>query len=110
MKLSSLDKEDIGKDGRNWQDKMFERINEGDTVKEAFDYASVIYEDCEECVGFAGDEDFAIMPQVIRQGVKGRIYEVNCDIMPWASIYLRTEGKEGWCRRGTYRRLQQLHT
>jgi hypothetical protein len=50
----------------DWQDAMFSKMNQGDTVKEAFDRACEIHQNCTECVRFAGDENFAIVPVVER--------------------------------------------
>ena len=55
-------------DAFNWQDTLFECMSEGDTVRDAFDTADGLFPDCRdnECMRFAGDEDFAVVPIVFR--------------------------------------------
>jgi len=55
-----------------WQNKLFEYMNEGNTVKEAFDLANADYAACfnpdqgRYCMRFAGDPNFAAVPVVPR--------------------------------------------
>ena len=51
-----------------WQDTLFDLMNQGYTVKEAFDQANADYPACASvaCMRFAGDEDFAVVPPVLR--------------------------------------------
>jgi len=57
---------------RKWQRRLFECMNDGNTVKEAFDLANADYGACfnpEEgraCMRFAGDPNFAVVPIVPR--------------------------------------------
>lgn len=52
----------------DWQDAFFSYLNDGDTVKEAFDKANADYPACfnNQCMRFAGDENFAVVPVVFR--------------------------------------------
>ena len=79
-----------------WQDELFKRMKQGDTVKEAFDWANGTYPQCESCMRFAGDEDFAIMPIVQRQGVKGKTGEVRCDTLSGVTMWLWHQGWPDW--------------
>jgi hypothetical protein len=45
---------------KDWQNKMFDYINEGYTVKKAFDKSVADYPMCKDCVKFAGDANFTI--------------------------------------------------
>ena len=63
----------------DWQDAMFNYMNQGWTVKAAFDQACEQYdEECYNesagirCVRFAGDEDFAVVP-VVERGMLGDV-------------------------------------
>ena len=58
----------------NWQDAMFDYMNQGDTVKEAFDNAMADYPMCVGCMRFAGDENFAVVP-VVERGTLTDVYE-----------------------------------
>lgn len=55
-----------------WQNKLFEYMNQGITVKEAFDLANADYAACfnpgqgRYCMRFAGDANFAVVPVVPR--------------------------------------------
>jgi hypothetical protein len=51
-----------------WQTALFTYMNDGDTVKEAFDQANADYPGCSnfDCMRFDGDEDFAVVPVVKR--------------------------------------------
>ena len=52
-----------------WQDALFEHMNLGWTVKAAFDQANADYPVCagaNNCMRFAGDVDFAVVPVVPR--------------------------------------------
>ena len=53
----------------DFQDMMFSYMNEGKSVKEAFDLASATYSTCagNGCILFAGDDDLAVIPIVFRQ-------------------------------------------
>ena len=50
----------------DWQGAFFEYLNDGHTVKEAFDLANAYRPDCFPCMRFAGDTDFAVVPVVWR--------------------------------------------
>ena len=56
-----------------WQDAMFNYMNQGWTVKAAFDQACIDYDECEPCVRFVGDENFKVVPVVER----GKLGDVN---------------------------------
>jgi hypothetical protein len=51
-----------------WQTTLFNYMNQGYTVKAAFDEAGAAYPTCANngCMVFAGDEDFAVVPVVER--------------------------------------------
>lgn len=52
----------------DWQNALFSYMNQGWTVKDAFDQANADYPTCwtNSCMRFAGDEDFAVVPVVAR--------------------------------------------
>ncbi|MFH1313817.1 MAG: hypothetical protein ABIJ00_11410 [Candidatus Eisenbacteria bacterium] len=52
----------------DWQTTLFNYMNQGYTVKAAFDEAGAAYPTCANngCMVFAGDEDFAVVPVVER--------------------------------------------
>lgn len=54
----------------DWQDALFSYMNEGYSVREAYDKAMADYPMCApiegSCMRFAGDEDFAVVPVVTR--------------------------------------------
>jgi hypothetical protein len=60
----------------DWQTTLFNYMNQGYTVKEAFDEAGADYPTCANngCMVFAGDEDFAVVPVVERD--------------PWAPVVM----------------------
>ena len=49
-----------------WQDALFNYMSQGQTVKQAFDNAMADFPVCLDCMRFAGDEDFAVVPTVTR--------------------------------------------
>jgi hypothetical protein len=51
-----------------WQDALFDYMDQGWAVKDAFDQANADYPTCwsNACMRFAGDEDFAVVPVVMR--------------------------------------------
>ena len=53
---------------RNWQGVLFNYMDQGYTVKDAFDQADADYPVCAtpNCTRFAGDEDFTVVPIVYR--------------------------------------------
>ena len=54
----------------DWQDALFNYMNQGWTVKKAFDQAVAdFHPDCDDCVRFAGDETFKVVP-VVERGAK----------------------------------------
>jgi len=61
----------------HWQGELFEHMAQGDTVKEAFDEACDEYPMCENCMRFAGDADFAVVPVVQRALMEG---DTNLDL------------------------------
>ncbi|MEA3281421.1 MAG: PKD domain-containing protein [Euryarchaeota archaeon] len=52
----------------DWQDALFNYMNQGRTVKTAFNQAVADYPDCDGCVRFAGDPNFEVVP-VVRRGI-----------------------------------------
>lgn len=52
----------------DWQDALFDYMNQGWTVKAAFDQANADYPTCfnNDCMIFAGDEGFAVVPVIER--------------------------------------------
>jgi hypothetical protein len=52
----------------DWQDALFEYMSLEYAVKDAFDLANADYPVCssQNCMRFAGDEDFAVVPPVLR--------------------------------------------
>ncbi len=56
----------------SWQDTLFSLLSQGWTVKQAFDQANSAYPACAipECMRFAGDENFAVIPKVAREPVE----------------------------------------
>jgi hypothetical protein len=52
----------------DWQNSLFSYMNQGWTVKDAFDQANADYPTCwtNDCMRFAGDEAFAVVPVVTR--------------------------------------------
>jgi len=50
----------------DWQDSLFNYMNQSYTVKQAFDMANLDYPVCAECMRFAGDERFRVIPKVER--------------------------------------------
>jgi hypothetical protein len=52
----------------SWQTTLFDYMNEGWTVKAAFDHANTTYPGCAvgNCMRFAGDEGFRVIPLVTR--------------------------------------------
>ncbi|CAD6495168.1 MAG: hypothetical protein EMLJLAPB_01260 [Candidatus Argoarchaeum ethanivorans] len=59
-------------DALDWQDALFNYMNQGWTVKDAFDQACYSYPGCYNetagirCVRFAGDENFKVVPKIGR--------------------------------------------
>ncbi|MFH1416781.1 MAG: PepSY domain-containing protein, partial [Planctomycetota bacterium] len=54
----------------SWQNALFNYMNQGYAVKDAFDQANADYPVCagtNNCMRFAGDEDFAVVPVVSRR-------------------------------------------
>ena len=49
-----------------WQNAMFNYMNQGYTVKAAFDQAIADYPMCFDCMRFEGDENFSVVPVVTR--------------------------------------------
>ena len=52
----------------DWQDAIFDYMNQEYTVKAAFDQAIADYPMCVDCMRFCGDENFAVVPVVKRCG------------------------------------------
>jgi hypothetical protein len=52
----------------SWQTALFTYMNQGYSVREAFDFANADYPTCatNNCMRFAGDEDFAVVPVIQR--------------------------------------------
>lgn len=59
-----------------WQDLMFERMSEGQTVYDAFLQAIAGYPECLDCMRFAGDELLKVVPMVTRS-LCGPVYDGN---------------------------------
>jgi len=58
----------------DWQDALFNRMNQGWTVKDAFDQAVAdLHPDCDGCVRFAGDENFRVVPVLVERGMLGDV-------------------------------------
>jgi len=55
-------------DSLNWQSDLFDYMNQGWTVKAAFDQAMIDYPSCANggCMRFVGDDDFKVVPIVKR--------------------------------------------
>jgi len=53
----------------DWQDKLFTYINNGETVKDAFDQALSDMPFCLDCMRFVGDETLKLVPKVTRSGL-----------------------------------------
>lgn len=49
-----------------WQDALFDYMNQGYSVKDAFDQANADYPACLYCMRFVGDETFSVVPLVDR--------------------------------------------
>ena len=64
--------DDCWPDSVDWQDRMFYRMNQGWTVKAAYDDANTQYPDCMDdshyCMRFAGDQNFVTKPLRSRDG------------------------------------------
>jgi len=77
----------------NWQRDLFEHLNDGNTVKEAFDLANQAHPACynNECMRFAGDPNFAVVPIVPRVppfpslSIVDDVNDANC-VEPWNFI------------------------
>ncbi len=56
----------------SWQDTLFFYLSQGWTVKQAFDKANLAYPACAipNCMRFAGDVNFAVIPTVAREPVE----------------------------------------
>jgi hypothetical protein len=68
--MSTTDCDNCWWNSRPWQDRMFDYINQGYTVKDAFDMAAADYPMCCGCVRFTGDEDYTFklnLPTIIFQ-------------------------------------------
>jgi parallel beta-helix repeat protein len=67
-----------------WQDKLFEYMNQGDTVYEAFNKAMADYPTCQvnDCMRFAGDESYKVKPEI-----KNREYNCGDLISDDATLY-----------------------
>ncbi len=76
--MSDEDKAGCWDHAVDWQAEMFYHMSQGDTVKEAFDAACDEYPICRDCVRFAGDEDFVVVPVVPRELMEGDTTQDKC--------------------------------
>jgi len=102
-----------GSDTLLWQDTFFDYLSQGWTVKAAFDQTNIDYPGCgiHNCLRFAGDENFRIVP-VVRRSLY-RFVDANApdggDGLSWASAYndlqdaLEDPAREVWVAAGTYK-------
>ena len=56
-------------DGLPWQDALFNYMNQGWTVKDAFEQAVLDCSECDDCVRFAGDTNFKVVPVVQKMAI-----------------------------------------
>ena len=73
-----------------WQDAMFNYMNQGWTVKDAFDQACNEYPGCRDpgCVQFAGDTNFKVVPVVQKMAIGEAVDNTD---LSWT-----TGGDAGW--------------
>jgi len=95
-----------------WQDALFNYMNQGWTVKDAFDQANADYPGCgaNGCMRFAGDESFAVIPVIRRDCF--RFVDISAapdgNGLSWAAAYndlqnaLDDPASEIWVAAGTY--------
>jgi hypothetical protein len=68
-----------------WQNALFNYMNQSHTVKYAFDQANVDYPMCVDCMRFVGDENLKTVPKVKRVPV--RVHDVAVvDVTPSKSV------------------------
>jgi hypothetical protein len=68
-----------------WQDALFYYLSIGYAVKDAFDQANADYPTCagvNDCMRFAGDEDFAVVPVVSRAPARIRAEKQEAGPLP----------------------------
>ena len=63
----------------DWQDAIFDYMNQEYAVKAAFDQALADYPMCVDCMRFVGDENFSVVPVVRRCGPEFIRGDVNGD-------------------------------
>ncbi len=63
----------------DWQDAIFDYMNQEYAVKAAFDQSIADYPMCVDCMRFCGDEDFAMVPVVARCGPEFIVGDANAD-------------------------------
>jgi len=56
-------------DAKNWQDKLFNYLNDGQTVGDAFTNALTDYPSCVDCVRLWGDESLILANGALQRGV-----------------------------------------
>jgi predicted outer membrane repeat protein len=110
-----------------WQTRLFEMLNQGRTVKEAFDAANADYPGCSSpvdnkgnpkppCMRFAGDPSLRLVAPITRSGLPGRIYvDANAvganDGTDWDDAFVSLSdaidaayrGVDIWVAQGEYR-------
>jgi hypothetical protein len=69
--MNSDDCSDCWNNSLAWQDALFNYMNQGWTVKDAFDQACLVYPECgvPNCVRFAGDTNFKVVPVVQKMAI-----------------------------------------
>jgi parallel beta-helix repeat protein len=68
----------------NWQDQLFQYMDQGDTVYDAFNKAMADYPTCQvnECMRFEGDQDYRVKPEI-----KNREYNCGNKITGDVTLY-----------------------
>ena len=75
-------------DGLPWQDALFNYMNQGWTVKDAFEQAVLDCSECDDCVRFAGDTNFKVVPVVQKMAIGEAVDNTD---LSWT-----TGGDAGW--------------
>jgi len=85
-----------------WQEALFNYMNQGYTVKEAFDQANADYTTCSganNCMRFVGDEDFAVVPSVHRwRDCNGNDVPDTQDLTAGTSLDCNSDGVPDECQ------------
>lgn len=95
----------------NWQDYMFEKMDDGHTMKDAFDLANAAYSTIAPCVVFVGDEDLIVgnnqpLPDANGPyvGYEGSVvnfdasesYDPDCNVLEYRWDFLSDGTWTGW--------------